>query len=387
MFWRMIGSKKFMLAAFVSAFFIMLAACAEDTGGNENGAEASENNNTAEEAGNDNDNNNEAAANNNDGVVTSDDGGDHNLTVSHFLPANHPIHQNVLTTLAEDMEERTNGRITSDIYDNNQLGAPGAHYDMAVTGEADLSLSVHAYSSGRFPIATVIDLPFLVESAEKGGEIFWTLYEEFEELQEEHNDTTPLFLFSAEPAQILSPDKKIESPEDLQGLRVRTPSPAGAEMLEALGATPVTMPMGEVYEALERGAIDAAMAPFSTLADYSFYEVVDYVTVGNFSATPFFGVMNTDVYNSLSDSDKAVLDDLTQLDMSMHAGAVFDQAGENGYNAGAENGVEFIELSGDNLAAWEEAFQPIVDKWIEDMASQGVPAQEMYDRAVEIRNN
>lgn len=158
-------------------------------------------------------------------------------------------------------------------------------------------------------------------------------------------------------------------------------------MLEALGATPVTMPMGEVYEALERGAIDAAMAPFSTLADYSFYEVVDYVTVGNFSATPFFGVMNTDVYNSLSDSDKAVLDDLTQLDMSMHAGAVFDQAGENGYNAGAENGVEFIELSGDNLAAWEEAFQPIVDKWIEDMAAQGVPAQEMYDRAVEIRNN
>lgn len=315
------------------------------------------------------------------------DGEEHNFMVSHFLPGSHPIHTDVVATLANDLEEQTNGRITLDIYDNNQLGAPGAHYDMAVTGEAHIGLSVHAYSAGRFPVTTVIDLPFLVQSAEKGGEIFWTLFKEFEELQAEHSETTPLFLFSAEPAQILSPNKKIETPEDLKGLRVRTPSPAGAQMLLALGATPVSMPMGEVYEALERGAIDAAMAPFSTLADYSFHEVVKYVTVGNFSATPFFAVMNTEAYNSLSDSDKAVLDGLTQLDMSKHAGNVFDQAGENGHKVGLDNGVEYVELSGDNLAAWKNAFQPIIAKWISDMEAQGVPAQEMYDRALEISNN
>lgn len=311
----------------------------------------------------------------------------HNFVFSHFLPGNHPIHTDVIAKLKEDLEAQTDGRITMEIYDNNQLGAPGAQYDMAVTGEADMALSVHAYSAGRFPVTTIIDLPFLVPSAEKGGEIFWKLYEEFEPLQEEHSETTPLFLFSAEPAQILSPEKKIEKPEDLEGLRVRTPSPAGAAMLQALGATPVSMPMGEVFEALERGAIDAAMAPLSTVADYSFHEVVKYVTVGNFSATPFFAVMNTEAYNSLSDSDKELLNSLTQLDMSMHAGNVFDQAGENGYTVGKENGVEYIELSGESLQAWEDAFQPIIEQWIADMAAEGVPAQEMYDRAVEIRDN
>ncbi|PYZ94825.1 hypothetical protein CR194_04670 [Salipaludibacillus keqinensis] len=365
-------TSKLPLLFLLVVLFFMASACNEDSEVASEGENEGDNSNVVNE-----DNNSEAVS----------EGEEHNFMFSHFLPASHPIHTEVIEQLAGDLEGASEGRITSDIYDNNQLGDPGAHYDMAVTGEADFSLSVHAYSAGRFPATTIIDLPFLVESAEKGGEIFWSLYEEFDVLQEEHDETTPLFLFSAEPAQILSPDIKIETPEDLRGLRVRTPSPAGAEMLEALGATPVSMPMGEVYEALERGAIDAAMAPFSTLADYSFYEVVDYVTVGNFSATPFFGVMNTEAYNSLSDSDRATLDDLTQLEMSMHAGEVFDEAGENGYNAGSENGVEFIELSGDNLTAWEEAFQPIIADWIANMEGEGVPAQEMYDRALEISNN
>jgi TRAP-type C4-dicarboxylate transport system substrate-binding protein len=357
---------NFLLLSLVVAFLFVLSAC----GSSEDASQTDSSNNDSS---------------NSSDKSSADEGKNHNLIVSHFLPGNHPIHQDVLVKLADDLEEQTNGRITSEIYDNNQLGAPGAHYDMAVTGETDIGLSVHAYSAGRFPVTTIIDLPFLVESAEKGGEIFWTLYEEFEQLQTEHNETMPLFFFSAEPAQILSPEKRIETPEDLNGLRVRTPSPAGAEMLKALGATPVSMPMGEVYEALERGAIDAAMAPFSTIADYSFHEVVKYVTVGNFSATPFFAVINTDTYNSLSDSDKAILDDLTQLKMSKHAGKVFDLAGENGYNKGVESGVEFIELSGDNLAAWEKAFESIVENWITDMEAEGVPAQEMYDRALELK--
>lgn len=358
-------TSKVTLLFLLVALLLMVSACGEDS-------------NVASEGEGENEGDNSEAVS---------EGEEHNFMFSHFLPASHPIHTEVIEQLAGDLEGVSEGRITAEIYDNNQLGDPGAHYDMAVTGEADFSLSVHAYSAGRFPATTIIDLPFLVESAEKGGEIFWSLYEEFDVLQEEHDDTTPLFLFSAEPAQILSPDVRIGTPEDLKGLRVRTPSPAGAEMLEALGATPVSMPMGEVYEALERGAIDAAMAPFSTLADYSFHEVVESVTVGNFSATPFFGVMNTEAYNSLSDSDKADLDGLTKLDMSMHAGEVFDRAGENGYNAGEENGVEFIELSGDNLAAWEDAFQPIIEEWIANMEGEGVPAQEMYDRALEISNN
>lgn len=348
------SNKNFLLTVLLSSLLLFVSACG-----------SSETNSSAPEG----------------------EGQTHNLMLSHFLPANHAIHKEVLVPFAEDLSEQTNGRISVDIYDNNQLGAPGAHYDMAVTGEADIAMSVHAYSAGRFPVSTIMDLPFLVQSAEDGGEIFWTLYEEFDVLQEEHGETTPLFLYTAEPAQILSSDKKIEMPEDMEGLRVRTPSPAGAQMIEALGGTPVTMPMGEVFEALERGAVDAAMVPSSQLADYSFHEVVKYVTMGNFSATPFFATMNTDVYNSLSDSDREILDNLTQLEMSKHAGKVFDGGVEDGYNAGIESGVEFIQLEGEKLAAWEEAFQPIIDKWIVDMEAQGVPAQEMYDRALEIKNN
>ncbi|AXF57035.1 TRAP transporter substrate-binding protein [Salicibibacter kimchii] len=307
-----------------------------------------------------------------------------NLIVSHFQPGNHPLQTEVLDGLNEDLEEQTDGRISMEFYPSNQIGDADSQYDMAVTGEADVSLSVSGYSAGRFPLVTVMELPFMSESAEHASEILNTLYEEFPEIQEEHHDTNPLFLFSAEPAQIMSRDHRIENPEDMEGLRVRSPSPLGNELIESLGATPISMPMGEVYEGIDRGVIDAAMVPFETLYNYSFYEVVNYVTVGDFAAQPFFSVMNTETYENFSDSDQEIIDDLTGTELAKEAGSVYDADGEVGVEMAKEDGVEFIELEGDAMSPWEEALSPAVQEWIEEREEEGYPAQEIYDRAREL---
>lgn len=321
---------------------------------------------------------------NSDNSKVADKGKSHDLIISHFLPGNHVVHTDLLEVFAANLEEQTGGRITSEIYSAGVIGEPGAQYDMAVTGTADITLSVHGFTPGRFPIVSVIELPFFTSSAEVGAEILWTLYNEFPELQEEHADTTPLWLFTAEPAQILSASKPIEKIEDMKGLRVRSPSPFGNQLIEALGGIPISMPMGNVYEALQKGVIDAAMAPFSAANDFNLMEVSEYITVGNFSMTPFFTVMNTDTYNSLSDSDKELLQSLTGSEMAKKSGAAFDFSGNRGIDAGVERGIEFIELTGDKLNPWQEALEPLVEKWISDMEAQGVPGREIYDRAVEL---
>lgn len=310
----------------------------------------------------------------------------HNWVVSHFQPGSHPIQTNILEGLAEDLHEQTDGRITMEFYPSNSLGDAGSQYDMAVTREADIALSVYGYSPGRFPLVTVMEMPFLAESAEHASEILMTLYEEFPELQEEHADTHPLFLFSAEPAQIISRDFRIETPDDMEGLRVRSPSPVANHIIEALGATPISMPMGDVYESLERGVIDAAMVPFETLYNYSFHEVTNYITIGNFSATPFFSVMNQRTYDRLNDSDQEALDNLTGMELAKEAGSVYDKDGEAGLEAAIDSGAEIIELEGDVLAQWEEALEPVVDMWIEEREKEGYDnAQELYNRAMELK--
>jgi len=310
----------------------------------------------------------------------------HNLIVSHFQPGNHPIQTKILEGLATDLNEQTDGRITMEFYPSNSLGDAGSHYDMAVTREADIALSVYGYSPGRFPLVTVMEMPFLAESAEHASEILMTLYEEFPEMKEEHADTYPLFLFSAEPAQIISKAYKIETPDDMKGLRVRSPSPMANQIIEALGATQISMPMGDVYESLERGVIDAAMVPFETLYNYSFHEVTNYITIGNFSATPFFAVMSQKTYDSFSKADQQALDSLIGKELAKEAGSVYDTDGQVGLETAIENGAEIIELEGEELEPWKEALEPMVKNWIEERTAEGYPAQKIYDRAMELKD-
>lgn len=309
----------------------------------------------------------------------------HNLIVSHFQPGNHPIQTKIFNGLASDLHEQTDGRITMEFYPSNTLGDAGSQYDMAVTREADIALSVYGYSPGRFPLVTIMELPFLAESAEHASEILMTLYEEFPEMQEEHADTYPLFLFSAEPAQIISKDFKIETPDDMKGLRVRSPSPMANKIIEALGATPISMPMGDVYESLERGVIDAAVVPFETLYNYSFHEVTNYITIGDFSATPFFSVMSQKTYDNFSEGDQQILDNLIGKELAKKAGSVYDVDGKIGLETAIESGAEVIELEGDALIPWQEALEPMVDEWIKERTEEGYPAQEIYDRAMELK--
>ncbi|GEL76975.1 TRAP transporter substrate-binding protein [Tenuibacillus multivorans] len=315
----------------------------------------------------------------------SEDGKSHNLIISHFLPGQHPIQTQVFEGIGSELESQTDGRITYELYPANALGDAGSHYDMAVTGEADIALSVYGYTPGRFPSVSVLELPFLAESAEHGSKIIWKLYEEFPEIQDEHSDTEPLFLFTAEPAQLISKDYKIESPDDLEGLRVRSPSPLGNQILEELGAAPVSMPMGDVYEALERGTVDAAMVPLETLYNYNFHEIAEYITVGNFSATPFFSVMNKDTFNSMSEEDQELLKSLVGTERSAEAGRVFDIDGQEGRKLAEENGAEFIELTDEQLKPWKDALESVTQSWIDEMEAEGIPGQEIYDRAMEIK--
>ncbi|WP_203555287.1 TRAP transporter substrate-binding protein [Bacillus sp. B15-48] len=319
-------------------------------------------------------------------VSNGGQGGSHSFISSHHLPGSHPFQTEVLEVLFADLEEQTDGRISSDIYPAASLGAPGSQYDMAVTGEVDIAVSVHGHTPGRFPLVSVIELPFFATSAENGSEILYTLYDEFPEFQDEHGDTYPLTIFTAEPAQIFTAKDPIESPEDLRGKRVRSPSPLANQMLEELGASPVSIPMGDVFDALQKGVIDAAIAPYEVLHSFNLSEVVNYVTVVDLSATPFYFTMNQGTYDSLSNEDKELLNRFSGLELAKKSGQAFDVSGEVGVQKAQEEGIEFIELSDEAKGAWLSALAPITQAWIDDMEAAGYPAQQIYDRAAEIKN-
>lgn len=320
------------------------------------------------------------------GDSSSAGGEEYELDFSHFFPPTHFMEEEV-QQFAADLEEATDGRIKITSYPGASLAAPDEQFDAAATGSVDFSLSVHGYTPNQFPLTSVMELPFMTESSTQGSKTLWQLYNEFDQFDEEYAGTVPLWLYTTDPAQLYTVDKPVKSVEDLKGMRIRSPSPETSEWLEALGATPVSMPMNENYEALERGVVDGTIAPWEAVMTWGLDEVVNYVTVGNFYATTMFVVMNEDLFNSMSPEDQETIMKLASERMVERTGEVFDEVGQQAIEQAKEKGIEFYELSEEELDEWKEYINPTIDNWIKNVEDRGLPGQEVYDRAVELIGN
>lgn len=317
---------------------------------------------------------------------SSEGGGDEEVTlsISSHIDGNHSQFTKMVEPLMEEIEEETDGRITVDYHTGGALGKPSQDFDIASSGTADISIGQYGYTPNKFPLAGFNDLPFLGDSSVETTELAWDLYEEFPEFGEELEGTKVLWLFKIDPYQIFTTGKKVEDIDDVKNLKIRTPTDEGSQLLENLGANPVSMDIGDIYEGMNRGTIDGALLPASTVINYQLYEVTDYIIEGNFMTVGLYAVMNQDTWDNLSEEDQEVIDNLTGEEAALKAAEVYDADGEKGWEQVKEEDIEIYELDDQEKEELEEEFQPMYDDWINKMEGQGLPGQDIYDRAQEI---
>ena len=181
--------------------------------------------------------------------------------------------------LAKRLEEKSNGRLVMEVYTSAQLGS-----DDDVIEQAEQGVNVAVLTDGsRMGLYVeemgIIGAPYLVDNYENVLKITEgkTLKSWEKELAEEHGIRILSFNWYDGPRHFLT-NEPITKPEDLNGLRIRTPgSPVWTESIKAMGATPVAMPWGEVYTAVQQGAIDGAEAQHTSTYPSRIYEVIKYV--------------------------------------------------------------------------------------------------------------
>ena len=235
---------------------------------------------------------------------------DINLTLSHYLPPVTGLHVDFLEPFARELETRTGGKVAVDIQTaGSALGDIAKQWDQTTNGLSDIAFGLHGIPSGRFTCTQVVELPFLTDSVEEANEMLWGLFPDH--LAEEHAGVKVLALMAHDPGVLATNGKRVEKPEDLRGLRIRVPSPFIAAMLEDLGAVPVSMPPGQVYENMQTGAIDGVVLPWAGLKEFGITEVsTNAIEVGAYT-TPFFFVMNEDSYDDMPDDVKSVVDEMS----------------------------------------------------------------------------
>jgi TRAP-type C4-dicarboxylate transport system substrate-binding protein len=304
------------------------------------------------------------------------------LRLHHFLPAQANVPTMVLDVWADNVEAGSDGRIEVERYPSMQLGgAPPELYDQAADGVADVVWTVIGYTPGRFPSTEVFELPFMVEDARAASAAFWTMYEEG--IAEEFSDTRILGTWVHGPGMFHTADP-VETPADLQGMKIRGATRLVNELLELAGAEPVGMPIPSVPESLSRGVIDGATMPWEVtpalrvselVTNHTEFEGASLYTVG------FVLAMNQEAYDEMPADLQQVIDDNSGLAFSIFAGGTQADMDAPGRALAEEAGNDIVTLPEDAAAEWREATQPIYDTWVAEMGERGIDGQALIDRA------
>ncbi|KKN22211.1 hypothetical protein LCGC14_0917510 [marine sediment metagenome] len=308
------------------------------------------------------------------------------LKLSHFLPAVHGIHTDFIVPWTKQITECTGGEVQFEIYPGGtQLGNVAKQQEQVLAGVVDIAHGLNGIPRGRFPRTSLIELPFLTRDAGAASETLWELYPEY--LAPEYKGLKVLALHAHNGGLIHTSEKKVETMEDMVGLRLRTPSPAISDALTALGATPQGLPPGAVYENIQKHVIDGTVFPWDPIKSFGLNEVLKYHLDAGFYTVPFFFVMNQRKYDSLPANVQTCIDDASGAPLVAKFGDWWDKWDAAGRKEAVEANHVITELTDAERKRWRETLQPTTDAYIEKTTEQGVDnAREIYERMAELLN-
>jgi TRAP-type C4-dicarboxylate transport system substrate-binding protein len=291
------------------------------------------------------------------------------LKLSHWVPASHPL-QKALEDWGAAVEKASDGTLHYKVYPAQQLGKAFDHYDMARDGIADLTYINPGYQPGRFPIIGAGELPFLMSDSKGGSMALDAWYRKYAE--KEMTDVKFCLAFIHAPSSFHSSKKKIVVPDDIKGLKVRPAHATMANFVTLLGGTNVQSSAPEVRDIMERGVAEAVTFPWGSLVLFGIDKVTKYHMDAPLYVTTFAFVFNKAKYDEMSPRQKKAIDDNCNTEAAGRVGGPWGKFEDAGLDkVKAEPGQEVYQLTGDQLAQWRKAAEPLEKTWADNVRKTG----------------
>jgi TRAP-type transport system periplasmic protein len=297
------------------------------------------------------------------------------LKYSNFFGPAHPIGILGQEWCAE-VEKRTNGRVKVTYFPGNTLTPPTQTYDSVVKGIADVGQTLAAYSAGRFLLTEVLAQPIGYTSGYQATMTCNEFYKKFK--PKEFDDTKIMYIHGHGPGMFHAV-KAISSVDDLKGLRLKA-NTENAGIVTAMGGAPVTLPITETYDALQKGLIDGLLLPMEALKGWKFADVIKTTIVSQPMAytAPIPIFMNKDKWNSLSKQDQEIIEKINDEWVVKQAN-LWNKLDKEAAEFATQKGVKIIEATKEQNAQVAEKMKPVLADWVKKTAAKGLPAQEALD--------
>ncbi len=290
------------------------------------------------------------------------------LKIAHWLPPSHSIHK-AMEEWAKAVETASNGTIKYRMYPAQQLGKAIDHYDMARDGIADVTFINPGYQPGRFPIIAAGELPFLMNNAKGGSQALDAWYRQYAE--KEMKDVKVCIVHAHDPGA-LHAKKKIETPDQLKGMKIRPAHATMAAFVTSLGGTNAHSSAPEARDMLERGVADALTFPWGSILLFKIDGVVKYHMDVPLYVTTFAWTINKGKYDQMSAAQKKVIDDHCNSEWALKLASPWAEH----ENAGRDklmkaSGHTVYQLTDAQLNEWKKAAEPLTQKWADEVKKAG----------------
>ena len=189
----------------------------------------------------------------------------------------------VMRYWAEILDKKSNGEITLVLYPSSQLGSKQDVTEQAMMGMNVITLTDVAFLADYEPDLGILFGPYLTDDPQKLFKIYesdWFRQKNEDLKKKGIHVVMNNYLYGTR--QIIS-KKPIRKVEDLAGMKIRVPNNVmQIKAIQAMGATPTPMPLGEVYPALTQGVIDGVENPISVLQGQKLFEQAKYLSMVNY---------------------------------------------------------------------------------------------------------
>lgn len=299
----------------------------------------------------------------------------YNWKIVSFLRAGKTFNQEI-KKFAEIVTKETAGAVEFTIYEGT-LGAPTDGWEMTKKNVTQFFYTGNSFNANRLPVMNIVDLPFeftdpmsvklVVDAWMKAGY-----------LREVTDHFKVLWIMPTNPLHAFFKKKEITTLEGWRSVKIRTPSGAGAQIINALGGSSISMPGSESYMALSTGVIEGLISSIDSVHDRKLYEVVDYgIKSPPISYGMLMFMMNKDIWNSLPNSIQTAIDNAAEL----VAAEAIDRT-QNGlgpfWDIVSKNLKNVYNISKEEAARWKNATAKVSDEYLQNHSSSEYQVKEAY---------
>ncbi|SHO57189.1 TRAP transporter substrate-binding protein [Vibrio quintilis] len=226
------------------------------------------------------------------------------LKLAHALPTEHPVHSS-LDWFAKQVKKRAGIRVK--VYPNGTLGNETNLLQMVQNGTIAFTKVSAAPLTAFAPDYKLLSLPYLYKDRAQYDQVLQGPIGK-KILASSHDSGFIGLAFLDAGARSFYTDKPIKTPSDLKGLKIRVQNSAlSIDTIKALGGTPVPLPYGELYSALQQGVVDGAENNIPSYYSSRHYEVKKVYSYDKHTMVPDVLVVSTSTWDSLNDKQRKII--------------------------------------------------------------------------------